>query len=93
MWECALEVCDELRQQYEESFSYSKLPKLHRQMASFYDKILDKVRYEPEYFRVAFYGLGFPTFLQDKVRTVSNYAYTTCYYFSFKEKSTLSTHF
>jgi len=67
MWECALEVCDELRQQYEESYVYSKLPRLHQNIATLYDKILKEARYEPEYFRVAFYGTGFPSFLQDKV--------------------------
>ncbi|XP_021951267.1 dedicator of cytokinesis protein 2 isoform X4 [Folsomia candida] len=67
MWECALEVCDELRQQYEDTYNYVRLPKLHRQVADFYDKILDDPRFKPEYFRVAFYGGGFPSFLQDKV--------------------------
>jgi hypothetical protein len=67
MWECALEVCDELRQQYEDAYNYGKLPKLHRQVADFYDKIMDQTRYPPTYFRVAFYGCGFPSFLQDKV--------------------------
>jgi dedicator of cytokinesis protein 1 len=67
MWECALEVCEEIRQQHEETYNYSKLPKLHRQIADFYDRILDEPRFKAEYFRVAFYGGGFPSFLQDKV--------------------------
>lgn len=67
-WECALDVCDELRQQYaEELFSYSQLPELLRRMAKLYDNILKGVRFEPGYFRVAFFGRGFPSFLQNKV--------------------------
>jgi len=67
-WECAIDVCDELRQQYaEELFSYSQLPELLTRMATLYEKILKSVRFEPGYFRVAFFGRGFPSFLQDKV--------------------------
>jgi dedicator of cytokinesis protein 1 len=69
MWECAIEICDELRQQYsEEMYNYSQLPQLLKRMATLYEKILKDVRFEPEYFRVAFFGRGFPSFLQDKVR-------------------------
>lgn len=32
--------------------------------AGFYDNIIKTVRGEPEYFKVAFYGLGFPNFLR-----------------------------
>lgn len=68
MWECALQVCQELAKQYEEeTFDYEALSELHRKMASFYDNILKQIRPEPEYFRVAYYGRGFPVFLQNKV--------------------------
>ncbi|CAG7727806.1 unnamed protein product [Allacma fusca] len=67
MWECALEICDELRQQYaEESYNYTQLPVLLRDMATFYEEIMQKNRLNPSYFRVAFYGRGFPSFLQQK---------------------------
>ena len=32
--------------------------------ASFYEKILNELRPEPEYFRVGFFGLSFPLFLR-----------------------------
>lgn len=73
MFECALEICDELRQQYtEEMYNYTQLSSLHQQMSVFYDKIMHETRFEPQYFRVAFYGRDFPTFLQDKVALLSN---------------------
>ncbi|XP_065350993.1 dedicator of cytokinesis protein 1 isoform X4 [Cloeon dipterum] len=68
MWECALEVCKELVIQYEkETYDYVKLGSLHQRMAEFYQKIIEQIRPEPEYFRVAFYGRGYPAFLQNKV--------------------------
>ena len=68
MWECALEKCQELVKQYqEETFNYEQLSVLHSRMAEFYDNIMKKVRSEPEYFRVGYYGKGFPPFLQNKV--------------------------
>ncbi|KAK9692481.1 DHR-2, Lobe A [Popillia japonica] len=68
MWECALEKCQELVKQYEEeTFDYEQLSQLHRKMADFYDSIMKKMRSRPEYFRVGYYGLGFPKFLQNKI--------------------------
>ncbi|KAL1137917.1 hypothetical protein AAG570_009612 [Ranatra chinensis] len=66
MWECAIEVCKELVKQFEES-DLQQLSTLLRKMAQFYDNIMLKLRPEPEYFRVAYYGKGFPAFLQNKV--------------------------
>jgi len=61
-------MCDELRRQYaEETFNYAMLPGLLRKLAGFYESILTEPRFEPEYFRVGFYGKGFPTFIQNKV--------------------------
>lgn len=68
MWECALEKCQELAKQYEEeTFDYEHLSKLHSQMAEFYRSIMQTDRPKPEYFRVGYYGRGFPQFLQNKV--------------------------
>nr|CAD7456332.1 unnamed protein product [Timema tahoe] len=68
MWECALTVCKELVTQYEEEiFDYIQLSSLLKRMSQFYDSIMKQIRPEPEYFRVAFYGRGFPAFLQNKV--------------------------
>lgn len=68
MWECAIKKCQELAGQYEEkTFDYERLSKLHHQMAVFYDDIMKKARAEPEYFRVGYFGKGFPKFLSNKV--------------------------
>ena len=70
MWESALERCSELRDHYENTLmDYSKLAELLKSMAICYKSIMDPaaVRPEPEYFRVAYYGRGFPGFLQNKV--------------------------
>lgn len=68
VWECALSLCKELARQYEEeTFDYIRLSALLTRMAAMYDSIIKQLRPEPEYFRVAFYGRGFPAFLQNKV--------------------------
>lgn len=68
MWECAIELCKELANQYEkEIFDYSQLSATHERLAIFYRKILQEPRYECEYFRVVFYGKRFPNFLRNKV--------------------------
>lgn len=68
MWEGALKICQELAKQYEEeTFDYEALSELHKKMAGFYDSILNSLRLEPEYFRVGYYGKGFPLFLRNKV--------------------------
>ncbi|XP_031352316.1 dedicator of cytokinesis protein 1-like isoform X2 [Photinus pyralis] len=67
MWECALKKCEELARQYkEETFDYEQLSELHKRMALFYEDIMRKLRTTPEYFKVAYYGRGFPIFLQNK---------------------------
>lgn len=66
MWENAVEVCKELAKQYEEH-DFHQLSALLRRMADFYDKIMVRLRAWPGYFRVAYYGRGFPPFLQNKV--------------------------
>ncbi|XP_050420571.1 dedicator of cytokinesis protein 1 isoform X2 [Adelges cooleyi] len=68
MWECAVSMCKELVRQCEgETFDYIQLSSLLRRMSNFYDNIIKQLRPEPEYFRVAYYGKGFPKFLQNKV--------------------------
>ena len=39
---------------------------LQVRQSTFYDNIMKTQRPRPEYFRVGFYGLGFPSFLQNK---------------------------
>ncbi|XP_074643938.1 dedicator of cytokinesis protein 1-like [Tubulanus polymorphus] len=68
MWEKGVEICKELINQYEsETFDYDQLSDLLTQQAQFYKKIITEMRPEPEYFRVGFYGKGFPSFLENKV--------------------------
>lgn len=68
MWECALSLCKELARQYEEeTYEYGRLSALLIRKATLYDNIINQLRPEPEYFRVAFYGRGFPAFLQNKI--------------------------
>ena len=68
VWEKAIGLCKELIKQYEEvTFEYSKLADLYQKMSGFYNSIMTQVRPEPEYFRVAFYGRGYPKFLQNKL--------------------------
>lgn len=67
-WECAINMCKELAQQYEnEVYDYNKLSRIHLKMSQFYENILKELRHESEYFRVAFYGQKFPEFLRNRV--------------------------
>ncbi|XP_034662928.1 dedicator of cytokinesis protein 1 isoform X1 [Drosophila subobscura] len=67
-WECAIDMCKVLARQYEEEiYDYIKLAELLKRMAQFYEKILKELRHSSEYFRVCFYGRGFPRLLQNRV--------------------------
>jgi len=68
MWEKGIELCKELAVQYEtQTFDYVQLSLTLNKQASLYDSIMTKVRPEPEYFRVGYYGMAFPSFLQNRV--------------------------
>lgn len=67
MFELALEICQDLHNQYKKTYEYSRTPNLMDQMRILYESIINEVRSEPTYFRVAFYGRKFPEFLQNKV--------------------------
>ncbi|KAG0720444.1 Dedicator of cytokinesis protein 5 [Chionoecetes opilio] len=70
MWEDALKLCKQLVNHYEAvRFDFTRLSELLNRMAVFYKNIMNpqNLRPEPEYFRVAYYGRGFPAFLQNKV--------------------------
>lgn len=67
-WECAITMCKELAKQYEaEIYDYENLSAVHTKLSKFYTKILQVMRHESEYFRVAFYGRRFPEFLRNRV--------------------------
>ena len=66
MWEFAIEQAKKLSFYYENhSFNYAMLSAMHKRIAGFYTNIIDEVRASPEYFRVGFYGRGFPKFIQN----------------------------
>jgi len=68
MWERALALLKELAAQYEEeTFEYAKLGDLHSRMAGLYKSVMSELRPDPEYYRVAFWGRGFPSYLQNRV--------------------------
>ncbi|KFB45954.1 AGAP004320-PA-like protein [Anopheles sinensis] len=67
MWECAIDLCKELAQQYEnEVYDYLSLAELYKKMSQFYENILRTTRYESIYYRVTFFGAGFPEFLRNR---------------------------
>ncbi|XP_051548856.1 dedicator of cytokinesis protein 4-like isoform X2 [Myxocyprinus asiaticus] len=65
-WENCIILCRELASQYETYYDYRNLSKMRMMEASFYDKIMNQQRLEPEFFRVGFYGKKFPFFLRNK---------------------------
>lgn len=66
-WDQALETYKELAHQYEHViFDFSKLAKAHRAMAKIYENIMSGDIYSPQFFRVAYLGLGFPVGLRDR---------------------------
>ncbi|MBW0469397.1 hypothetical protein O181_009112 [Austropuccinia psidii MF-1] len=66
-WESGIQICKELQEQYENvSFAYQKLSEVLACQSSLYLKIVKTDRYFCEYFRVAFYGQGFPPSVQNR---------------------------
>lgn len=45
-------------------FDYNRLSDVLIQEAKFFQNILTQLRPEPEYFRVGYYGTGFPSFVR-----------------------------
>ncbi|XP_076363419.1 dedicator of cytokinesis protein 3-like isoform X2 [Tachypleus tridentatus] len=67
-WEEGIPLCKELAKLYEKKlFDYARLSSILKIQATFFDNILNQLRPEPEYFRVGFYGMGFPLFLRNRV--------------------------
>ncbi|XP_053619382.1 dedicator of cytokinesis protein 1 isoform X3 [Plodia interpunctella] len=66
-WEVAVEIVKELVSVYEEeALGYGPLAELHSQLAGLYEAMLRKPRYHPSYFRVIYYGNGFPKHLREE---------------------------
>lgn len=57
-------VTGELRKRVEQNRDYASYVSLLEQEASFWEKIKNISRFPPEYFRVGFYGKGFPPNLE-----------------------------
>lgn len=62
IWEAALPLCRELVNYYEfKTFDYEKVANLMQKMSIYFTRIVDmSCRSNAEYFRVTFYGSGFP---------------------------------
>lgn len=68
MWEEAIILGKELAEQYEnEMFDFEQMSTLLRKQAQFYENIVKVIRPRPDYFAVGYYGLGFPTFIRNKM--------------------------
>ncbi|EFP83337.2 hypothetical protein PGT21_031228 [Puccinia graminis f. sp. tritici] len=66
-WESGIQICKELQEQYEHvSFDYERLSEVLAHQSSLFLKIVKTDRYFSEYFRVAFYGQGFPPSVQNR---------------------------
>ena len=68
-WEHAIPLCKELSELYEKKvFDFAKLSGILRKQACLFEKVISSneegLRFDPEYFRVGFYGQGFPLFLR-----------------------------
>lgn len=67
-WEEGLIVCRELIIIYERDIlNYETLCKLYQKMSTLYGDIVKQTRCKREYYRVGYYGQGFPAFLRNKV--------------------------
>uniref|UniRef100_A0A3Q2T550 Dedicator of cytokinesis 5 n=1 Tax=Fundulus heteroclitus TaxID=8078 RepID=A0A3Q2T550_FUNHE len=68
MWEKAIELGKQLAKMHEsQMFDFMELSGLLNEQAKFYEKIMHAMRPQPEYFAVGYYGLGFPSFLRNKM--------------------------
>ncbi|CAL1526646.1 unnamed protein product [Lymnaea stagnalis] len=67
-WEYGIPLCKELADHYEKTFQYQKLGQILQKQASFFYQILEgnKLRQDPTYYRVAYYGNTFPPYLKNK---------------------------
>ncbi|XP_023199107.1 dedicator of cytokinesis protein 5 [Xiphophorus maculatus] len=68
MWEKAIELGKQLAKMHEiHMFDFMELSELLKKQAKFYEQIMHAMRPQPEYFAVGYYGLGFPSFLRNKM--------------------------
>lgn len=75
-WDLALSIYRELAREYEHTtFDFAKLARCNRAIAQLQEQILHTPRPEPRFYRVAYFGLGFPTGLRDRHFIVQAGAY------------------
>ncbi|KAI9184353.1 Deoxycytidine kinase 1 [Blastocladiella emersonii ATCC 22665] len=66
-WESAIAVCKELLEYYDVVvYNYEKQAETLQKLANLYQSIIKQQRFYSEYFRVGFYGMGFPATLRNK---------------------------
>ncbi|XP_040570903.1 dedicator of cytokinesis protein 3 isoform X3 [Lepeophtheirus salmonis] len=70
-WEAAIPLTKELADFYERRiYDYQKLSGILKRQAQYFEKIIsnsqEELRLDPEYYRVGFYGQGFPLFVRNK---------------------------
>ncbi|KAI8332559.1 hypothetical protein BC941DRAFT_516704 [Chlamydoabsidia padenii] len=66
-WELCVDLCHEMGDQFATTLvNYEECGKILRQTASFMENIINKERYYSEYFRVGFYGRGFPASIRNQ---------------------------
>jgi len=65
-WEDAIGYADELIEYYKKHYQYNMLANLLKLQAKFYESIIQTERFPVEYYRVGYYGLGFPVHLSGK---------------------------
>lgn len=76
-WEKGVPLCKELANFYETRlYDYNKLSDVLTTEAKFFQNILTQIRPEPEYFRVGFFGKGFPLFVRVSLMKVKIYFMT-----------------
>ncbi|ORZ40506.1 hypothetical protein BCR44DRAFT_1509724 [Catenaria anguillulae PL171] len=66
-WESAITVCKELLEYYESVvYNYERMAETLSKLAALYQSIIKEQRFYSEYFRVGYYGMGFPATLRNK---------------------------
>lgn len=84
-WEKGVPLCKELANFYETKlYDYNKLSDVLKTEAKFFQNILTEIRLEPEYFRVGFFGKGFPLFVRVSTVSVNLFIHLTHSKFNFR---------
>lgn len=74
-WEKGVPLCKELANFYETNlYDYNKLSDVLTTEAKFFQNVLTQIRPEPEYFRVGFFGKGFPLFVRVSIAKFLEYS-------------------